>query len=349
MLDKRNIAFRGAGILCGCLILIWAAGTGVASQARDESNKRMSFRLSGGAGLALDGGGDLELHRRGMVNYYSDINQLPNYVGHTSWTKMSLIPEAQIELLFPLTSSISIGLGSGYIRAKSKGSYGFTYNEADVLGDGSYQIDQTSDYTRDYTLSAIPVTLTLYLTMPAGRFNIYGYAGAGYYFGTLHHAYTAKTQASLAIYTTLDESYEISDNTTGSEDATKGGVGFHGGLGVEVKLGSRLALGLEVYGRYVNISGWTGSFNETRTTGYRAYRTDLGWYDDETQTDKYNDTGNLKYYETYDSDLGKYYAEMFVYNGDPSEIEGVKNARDAKLNFNAAGVRLSLRIFFNIR
>ena len=348
MLDRRNVAFRGAGIVFLCLMVFWAAGPIVASPAQVESNKRMSIRLSGGAGLALDGGGDLELHRQGMVNFYTDINQLPNYVGHTSWKKMSLFPEGQIELLFPLTSSLSIGLGGGYMLAKSKGSYGFTYNEADVLSDGSYQIDQTTNYTRDYTLSAIPVTLTLYLALPAGRFNIYGYAGAGYYFGKLSHAYTANSEASLSVFAALDEKYEISDNTTGSEDAKKGGFGFHGGLGVEIKLGSRLALGLEVYGRYLNISGWTGSFNETRTTGYRAFRTDLGWYDDEKSTDKYNDTGSLKYYETYDSELEKYYAEMFVYNGDPSG-EGVRNARDAKINFNAAGVKVSLRIFFNIR
>jgi hypothetical protein len=342
MFERRNVAFRGAGIVFFCLILFSAAGPGVASPAKDESNKRMSIRLSGGAGWALDGGGDLELHRQGMVNYYTDINQLPNYVGHASWKKMSLIPEAQIELLFPLTSSLSVGLGSGYIRAKSKGSYGFTYNETGVLDDGSYQIDQTTNYTRDYTLSAIPVTLTLYLTMPAGRFNIYGYAGAGYYFGTLSHAYKANSQLSLAIYAAEDENYDQTDSTTGSEEAKKGGFGFHGGLGVEVKLGSRLALGLEVYGRYLNISGWTGSYNEKGTTLYT--------YNGETQTDTYSDnnTGTLKYYEIYDSDLKKYYAEMFVYNGDPSG-EGVQNVRDAKVNFNAVGVRLSLRIFFNIR
>jgi hypothetical protein len=354
MLTSKHRLTPAAVILCGCFLFLGMAGIASAQPAQGDFNKRLSIRLSGGAGLALDGGGDLESNRQGWVNYFSDINQLLNYTSSASWKKLSLIPEGQVELLFPVTSFLSIAVGGGYIQARSKGTHGFSYDESDVLTDGSYRITQSTNYARDYTLSAIPVTASLFLVKQVGRLNIYGYAGAGYYFGTLKHAYTARTEANWAIYAAVDEQYEITDNITGTESVKKNGIGYHGGIGLELKLGSSLALGLEAYGRYVAISGWTGSYNETQTTNYRAYQSDLGWYDDETVTDKYSDTGTLKYYEFFDSDLGRYYPEIAVYNQGDSGTqqpsgEGIRATRDAKINLNAVGVRLSLRIFFNFR
>ena len=124
--------------------LVLAAGAFLAfpgpasAQLSDQNKFRASVRISGGAGFSLNGGGDLELERLGIAEYFSDIGSLTGYTVTQNWKKMSLIPDVEVDFIFNLTDRFQLGVGSGYVRASSKGDYSYDYKENGTVSWGTY-------------------------------------------------------------------------------------------------------------------------------------------------------------------------------------------------------------------
>lgn len=338
-----------------CPVLLLAAGIALAfpgaaaAQLSDENRYRASIRISGGAGFTLNGGGDLELERLGIVDYFADISVLPGYTVSQNWRKMSLVPDVEVDFVFNLTDRFQVGIGTGYIRANGKGDYSYSYKEDGTPSWGSYTYKDEVAYNRDYLLTAIPIKLTVFTTIPLGNLNLYAYAGGGFYLGNLKHTYSMDETFFYEDFSSvyLDEKYEVKAAAEGTETSKNNAFGVHGGLGLEMKLGRSIGLGLEVFGRYVNFGKWDGELNENDTTRTRAYLEGSGWYSDETDTEIYSETGALWYYEYLDSDFGKKYGYMQTFSEQPTG-EGISGVRRAKLNLNAIGIRLTLKIYFNV-
>jgi len=336
--------------------LVLAAGAFLAfpgpasAQLSDQNKFRASVRISGGAGFSLNGGGDLELERLGIAEYFSDIGSLTGYTVSQNWKKMSLIPDVEVDFIFNLTDRFQLGIGSGYIRGSSKGDYAYDYTENGTASWGTYSYNDAVGYNRNYSLTAIPIRLTLFYTVPmGGKLSFYAYAGAAYYLGSLKHTYSMDEtffyEDFSSIY--LDEKYEVTATAEGTETAKNNTFGGHGGLGLEFKLMPNISLGLEVFGRYANFSKWDSTLDETDTTRTRAYLEGSDWYSDVTDTETYNESGAVWYYKYLDSDFGKNYAYMQTFSEAPAG-DNISAVRKASLNLNTFGIRLTVKIYFNV-
>jgi opacity protein-like surface antigen len=336
--------------LIGAAAIVLAFPGPAAAQLSDQNKFRASVRISGGAGFTLNGGGDLELERLGIADYFSDIATLSGYSVSQNWKKMSLVPDVEIDFLFNLTDRFQFGIGTGYVRATSKGDYSYDYAEEGSVSWGSYTYSDAIAYARDYLLTAIPIRLTLFTTMPMGqKLNIYAYAGGAFYLGSLKHNYTMDESFFYEDFssTYLDEKYEVTAAARGTETAKNNALGFHGGLGVEYKLFQNISLGFEVFGRYVNFGNWDSVLDETDSTRTRAYLEGSGWYSDVTEDDTYSENGPIWYYKYLDSDFGKNYAYMQTFSEEPAG-DSISAVRKAKLNLNTFGIRLTLKFYFNV-
>jgi hypothetical protein len=357
--EENDMTMHRPRLLSLILILTFGAALAVPAalsaqvpgRANSEYDKyRASVRISAGAGFSLNGGGDVELERLGIVDYFSDIATLDGYTVSRNWKKMSLVPDVEVDFIFSLTPSFQLGIGTGYLRANPKGDYGYDYEENGTVSWGTYTYTDSITYNRNYVLTAIPIRLTFFYTKPvSNKLDFYAYAGAAYYLGNLKHTYSMDESFFYEDFSTvyLDEKYEVTANAQGTETSKCNTFGFHGGLGLEMKLGQSFSLGLEVFGRFANFTKWDGSLDETDTTRTRAYLEGSGWYSDTTDDQAYNETGSLWYYKYLDSDFGKKYAYMQTFSDQPAG-DSISDVRRAQLNLNAFGIRLTLKIYFNV-
>jgi len=337
-------------ILCLSAVVFFAAmGRAAQDQQAEKAWPTVGFKLSGGLGLTWNGGGDLEKYRAGTVDLYKAIGGSEGFTAHQNWTRMGTIPNFEFDVIFRLSEHWGVGLGTGYLKASSRGDYGSVWEQAGTESWGTFTQSATTSVAEDYQVTAIPIRLSLYLMFPAGRWTFYGFAGTGFYLGKFSHSTTSDFSYAYAdsSSTLLDEKQEITDNEVWSESATKNAFGFHGGVGLEFKLAPFLSLGLEAYGRYVNFSGWEGELNATSTIREKQWREDRGWYYDQTSTDAYSVKGRLWHYEFQVSDLGAYYPQMGIWGYTPDEST-FRNVRDAAINLNAFGLAASIKIFFNL-
>ena len=107
-----------------------------------------------------------------------------------------------------------------------------------------------------------------------------------------------------------------------------GGIGFHGGVGLEYRLRKNVSLVVEGSGRYARVSGLKGEYNEQSSEGADA-------------TDK----GKLYYYEWKYNE--KLYPWVELLDRDPSEINfssPIYNAREAVIDFSGFSLRAGIKI-----
>lgn len=347
---KPNPARGRVFILClGVVFLFAAMGRAAGDQDEERSWSTVGFKLSGGLGLTLNGGGDLEKYRQGTLDLYKAIGTAGGFTSHQNWKRIGSIPDFEFDVIFQLSEHWGLGVGTGYLQASGRGDYGSAWEDAGTESWGTYTQTGITSVTDDFKITAVPIRLSLYLTFPSGRWTFYSYAGAGFYIGAFSHATTTEFSYTYAETspTQLDEKQEIADTEVWNESAAKNALGFHGGLGLEYKLTSFLSLGLEAYGRYVNFSGWEGDLKATSTIREKLWREDLGWHYDQTSTDSYTVKGKLWYYEFQVSDLNAYYPQMGIWGYTPDEST-FRNVRDAAVNLNAFGLSASIKIFFNL-
>jgi hypothetical protein len=316
-----------------------------------ETGGAMSIKLMGGYAYFFKGIGDVESLRQSMVDYYAALGRASGYTASASWNKLRRMPDFEVEVLFHTSRTIALSLGTGYLVATSKGTYGYAYSESGPTGVGTYSYDQSENVSRDYRFSVLPIKLSLYATFPLGRrFNTYAYVGGGYYFGRLTHNYTEEIQTNFQDNPSSPDILATKQETTvtfkGTETPRQEAFGLHGGLGMELKLGKAVALGVELFGRYVKFIDWEGTGTETATSRERLYEEGQGWYSDTTETDQTGSEGLLKYYEVINTDVGKPYGRLNILYFTPSG-ENIANVRSASLNMNAYGLMLTFRFFFN--
>lgn len=139
------------------------------------------------------------------------------------------------DLIYQITPVVGIGLGFGYMR-----------NAGDSLATWSGEGD-TVDITAGATLTAMPIRLGLFLTVPMGpKLDLIANAGAAYYLGLKLDAYQGLEFAP-------DDWMRMT--LEGSERSGLD-IGFHGSLGFEYKLTPKLGLFVEAVGRYAKFKNF---------------------------------------------------------------------------------------------
>jgi len=166
---------------------------------------------------------------RGVVDYYKD---LISYWG--DYFDREVKPfhsgfDFGVDAIYSLTSHIGIGLGLSYVQWGSKSWL--------LLADPGYprRLDSTP------RVKAYPVRLGAFVTLPIFRkINVTLNAGPTYYFVRY-------------IYNMSYNPYAVIQKASGQ------GLGFHGGIGLELEWNSRSTLFIEYQGRYAKFNTFEGT------------------------------------------------------------------------------------------
>jgi len=252
---------------------------------------QLSFRLYGGGNYLA--GGDLNLGLQGWEDFYTALRTYIGYPDKTGSAKpVHLGFNLGGDVLFHLTPNWAVGIGTEILSAKKTSNISFG-SPAD-----------TWDWEFYGKPSAIPIKLSAFYFSPlSDKWAIQFHAGLGYYF--------AKTMLNSRTVGSESDVYII--------DSKAEGFGFHGGVGLEMKLSSNLSLLVEAAGRYASISGFTGSV---------TYREQFGW------------DGTLRYWEAKTS-----YSDWYGYidlTGAAPTGENVRTSRDAKIDFSGFSLRIGV-------
>ena len=212
--------------------------------------------------------------------------------------------DVQVEFILHLTRNFGLSFGIGYIQADM---------ESDMIWDNP--LIGRLDVSTKSGLDAIPITLGGYYSLPLSRFiNMYLNAGAGLYLFQSEFEYeeVSKIQGSEG---TLRSDYDANGN----------GFGFHGGLGLEVNLGSDVVLFIEGKGLSVRFGGLEG-----RMSLYGAIFTIHG------------DSGDIWYFEYYDENVSQYLSGI-LYEDKP-DGENLRNVLRLKIDLSGMSIQIGFRI-----
>jgi hypothetical protein len=316
-----------------------------------QAGVEISFKLSGSYGQLVNGAGDVEEARKGWESYYFDLNQEDGYTTTFDWETPKVTNDFRAELMFRITRNFAISIGSGYLIAKNPGSYTIDRDSIEDYGDIYHSESRGhSAYAQKGTLSAIPITLDAYVFLPIGKketFTIFAHVGAGYYFGKLDFnldvdgtSNMTETSGGNLIYQS-----ESTSNLQMTQKTDSNSLGYHGGLGLDIKLTRTLSIGAEAYGRHVVFRNWEGS-NVTKLE-YR-YKSWNIWGGDREGVDSDTDSayGNLWTYQSGCANENRY-TTMWVLDEKP-EGTCIHNVRKSSINLNSYGISVSLKLSFNL-
>jgi opacity protein-like surface antigen len=198
------------------------------------------------------------------------------------------------EVVFYLTSRFGISVSSGYIY----GNKGVEENKIAFM-------NQT--YSDGMKVSAIPVRLGVYYYLPlSSRIRFFLNGGAGYYFAKWSENYRNEFNSNVF---------------TRDQKAKASGIGFHGGVGFELKLVPHIVFIFEGQGRYVKI----GSFKGERDSAGRE--TTLYYWEQQI-------FANLDWYPKVD---------LWPY--EPFGVH-IRNVREATVDFSGFTFRAGIKINF---
>lgn len=182
-----------------------------------EPRKKGFLTFTFNGGLNFVNGGDFNDVVKGRNDHYSD----------AEWNELKTMMSMSGDLIFNLSDKIGVAIGGGYIFKNNKGTYSY--------------------FTRNYKFRIIPLSVSLYFSLPTkGIFGISLHGGVDYYLGSIKHTYSS----------TVSSSY--------SEDVNCKTYGFHAGAGVELKLSSRASIVIGGIYRIANFDNWTGSRNSIK-------------------------------------------------------------------------------------
>lgn len=195
-----------------------------------------------GVGLKLSGGmnylflGDVNDAYEGK-NAYIQGKAVPGSITgeypafHTGW-------DFNGELILNFSRSFGIGVGGGYIMMNSNS------------GDVSWReplppITLNYKESQDLEVTAVPIRLSLHVTIPLGAVNLAFHAGGDYYLGKFSQVFKWEDWFSTG---------ETQVNGTMST------IGGHAGMGFEINFSRNFAFVLEAEGRYAKFSGIEGDW-----------------------------------------------------------------------------------------
>lgn len=217
----------------------------------------IKLKLFGGASFWSTGGDFKPLFDSTAARY--------TYVGYTGTFDLTYTPwafEGGLQGLFEIAPNLDLGLSAGYLfkawNQKPQLSYSW--------GPGTWEADLS------YKVSGIPLSLDLQYGIPLGaaRFNLY--AGGDVFLGRVSYN---DNEVSSEPNRTGKPNWKWAITETFAAD--KSAVGFHGGVGLELRLSGTVSLCVDAFYRVLNMTDikgthdfsetvtWTGSTNSDST------------------------------------------------------------------------------------
>lgn len=260
-------------------------------------------RLTGGLGYFF--GGDIGRGNTGMYDQNSDFLLSQGFFLEGNLKSFHIGSEFTGDLIIDITPKLGIGFGSGNIDAKKTTILTF-YKEALI-----YKLEQLTFVSE---INVIPLRIGLFYSIPIHRlFNISLNAGTGIYLADYNYS--------------MGSTWENINVIGHVAKAT--GLGFHGGIGLELNLHRRAVFFIETQGRHVKISNFKGTetITEWGELIYAGRR-------DFTQT---VEEGSLYYLK----DNG--YPDLVISKGIPT---GFNSVEKAVFDFSGFSIRAGLKIRF---
>jgi hypothetical protein len=253
-----------------------------------------SLAVWGGGGLTLVG--DLNTGAKGLADFYE-----AQTGGIADKTVSPVRAGLQLggEAMVAIAPGLKIAFGAEYIWASRESALTLS---ADPLN--------PSTLTVKPGFSALPIHLAV-VYYPVNY--LYLKAGVGYYFARTDYRYAFTYGESLRDW---------------QGEATAGGAGLLGGIGLDLSLARGLGLTAELCGRYAVITGFTGSDT----------------YADENLAEPYIEEGRLYAYDARTSSQTAY-SLIFIRGKKPAE-SGVENAREAKLDLSGISLKIGFKYKF---
>jgi sRNA-binding regulator protein Hfq len=321
-----------------------------------RDKKRISLYLGGG--LTGINGGDLNSVIRDYKQLIADYNDFyfTNYT--IDWDEFKKITNWKGELLVNITSSLSFGLGVEYMNSKiQRGLIELNNSDSGTVDGGLYYYNYTLtdnyQFAPQQELTIIPITFSLYYFIPIGNIaEIYVTAGVSYNIGRLKYNETYQSEYDYqADYYGYDDTFwytyidDYTENGTYSYSVKCNETGIQAGLGFDIKPFSSISFVVEGTYRRVNFKNWVGSGDDSWNWDEQWGRSDLGYSTDSgNESDTWS--GQIWYYELYDSDLDKQYGFLSLHEEAPEADEFIKNVRVGKININGFSFRAGIRISF---
>jgi len=263
------------------------------------------FSLKSSVGYGIIRGGDLNSIFASHDGFYGDLAGRLGMEKRGRFEKMSGSADGKIAFFCDLSDAFGVGIGVGYVRCRK-----------DSLVALSMAPLYQSETKMDGTLEAVPVELSAIYRLPLSKkWGLTVEAGLLYCFGTLSYAMSLEEEISTT---------KMTSQTQGAVDDR--GLGFHGAAGLFYRLTRGIDIFIEGAARYARWNHWQGeeSYSDTEKTYERRQ-------------------GSLWYYEFYDGDAGKTYANLILSREKPSGAE-IRNARLFDNSLSEISVRAGLRI-----
>ena len=271
-----------------CMLTIVAL-IGLCLPAQSAAQSRFTLRLAGGLNM-LDGG-DLNSGAEGWFKIYETIAHLGGFSTSGTFSPARLGLNFGGDFIFKFNESLGLGIGAGMLSASKK-----IVMTVSGAGGGSA--------TYDIKARAIPLRLGFFYFLPVGSsINVVFNAGLGYYLGK------ANLKTILVGGTT----------ETAESDASGSGLGFHGGLGMEIALTPSLGILVDLSGRFASFGGFEGKQKGDGSTV----------------------SGTLYAFDAH-APVGTYHV-ILVNSTKPSGV-GISNSDEAKVSFT--GFSLAAGFFF---
>jgi len=270
---------KGIAILClSNFFLFLFMGTA-------KAEAKFGFKLIGGLGYI--GGGDLNVGLQGWSDIWNKEYNVPGITRSGGYQAFHLGFDLDVEFLFYITPKIALSLGTNYIQF-SKSS------ELQLVEAGT-----TYKISWHPKVSAIPITLSLYYYLLNGKkMKLFLGVGTGYY---------------LSKYTDTQHTVFLGDINDEYNTSAKG-IGFHGGIGLEIPFSPHIAFIMETRGRHASLSGFEGELKSS-------------WMSSTSTT-----SGKLWFYEINAFDLGKF-SIITLENTKPVGAD-ITNVNEAKIDLS---------------
>jgi len=193
----------------------------------------LRVKLTGGFGYFF--GGDIGRGNTGLYDQNSDFLLSQGFFLEGSLKSFHTGSEFTGDLIIDITPNLGIGFGFGYIHANNTSILTF-YKEA-----LRYKLEQLTFVSE---INVIPLRIGLFYSIPIHRlFNISLHGGTGIYLADYNYSMGST-------WNNINDRGHVTNAV---------GLGFHGGIGLELNLHRRAVFLIECQGRYAKFSNFKGT------------------------------------------------------------------------------------------
>jgi opacity protein-like surface antigen len=298
--SMRNLKIS---LLVSAILLIIAFSPAALAETRKRG---LNLKLSGGVGSFTVG--DFNTFFGDTVPYYENAFSPYGFARQGEYEKLGKAWGASGELLLDLSRVVSLGAAVGYQQADKQSSLTWAHPELNT-----FSVDIAS------SLNVVSVMFTAYANVPLTP-AIHSYVNGG--FGI----YKAR-----ATFDYLEDSRILEEENTFTSEiqANRTGFGIHGGLGLELKLSSGLAVFTEGSYRHVKLDS---------VYGLMKTKTDSAF--PETVS------GELWYFEMFEEESSLHLSGISF--GEKPKEEGLTTRRELELDLSGFTLKIGFRIRFAV-